>query len=467
MDKSFEGSLKNFKRGEWVRLSTLTYLRWLAVVGQSLAVIIGYFLLKLNFSIFGCFFLILLSSLLNLISGFYFPKTKRLPEFQNMLLLLYDLLQLGLMLYFAGGLANPFAVFILGPVIISATVLNLRFTVILGAIAILIIVVLSFIFQPIMNIEGEILEPPFLLLIGNLLAISISVIFIAVYSRRVANETFSMSQAFQAMQMALEREQRLSSLGAIAAAAAHEMGTPLATIKLISTELKHGFNNEIELHQDLSLISSQVDRCKNILRNIGRKGKEDIFLRDMPIMIIIQEACSPILKTKNKKVIFYLNNKLGKEISDFKEIDQPLLSRKSDLIYGLRNIIQNALEFSKSTVWINVKYNSNTISIIISDDGKGYPSNLLARIGEPFLIDGNSRKNYDNTRPYYEGMGLGLFISKTLLENLGATVNFTNKKNKNTSVDKQKGLKLKRSHTSGAIVTVIFDRKNIDSNFKN
>ena len=272
MNYSFKTALNKSDRGGWVRLLTLTYLRWIAIIGQTFAVIIGFYFLKLDFSIFSCLYLILLSSILNLLCWFFFPKTKRLTEFQNMLLLLYDLLQLGLMLYFTGGLSNPFAVFILGPVIISATVLNLRFTIVLGTVAIVVVTILSFFFQPIINLKGQILEPPGLILIGNLIAISIAIVFIAVYSRRVAIETFSMSQALQAMQMALEREQRLSSLGGIVAAAAHEMGTPLATIKLISTELRHGFDNKKELNQDLSLISSQVDRCKDILRNIGRKA---------------------------------------------------------------------------------------------------------------------------------------------------------------------------------------------------
>ena len=450
MNKITEATLKKSDRGEWVRLFTLTYLRWMAVIGQTFAVVIGYFILKLDFSIFFCLALILLSSLLNLLSSFYFPKTKRLSEFQNMLLLLYDLLQLGLMLYFTGGLTNPFAVFILGPVIISATVLNLRFTTILGTIAILVVVILSFLFHPIIYVDGEILEPPRLLLIGNLLAISIAIVFIALYSRRVANETFSMSQALQAMQMTLEREQRLSSLGGIVAAAAHELGTPLATIKLISTELKHGFNNKKELHEDLSLISSQVDRCRDILRNIGRKGKDDIFLRNMPIMVIIQEACSPIFNSNKKEINFSLNNKFGRDISDFKEFNQPILARKPELIYGIRNIIQNAIEFSKSTVWIDVTYNVKNINIFISDDGGGYPSNLLKKIGEPFLNESNFKKNFENSRPYYEGMGLGLFISKTLLENLSANVTFNNEKN--------------RKNEKSAIVRIIFDREKIEIN---
>ena len=452
MTKISEGALKKSDRGEWVRLFTLTYLRWMAVIGQTFAVIISYFFLKLDFSIFACLSLILLSSLLNILSGLYFPKTKRLSEFQNMLLLLYDLLQLSLMLFFTGGLTNPFAVFILGPVIISATVLNLRFTIALGTVAILVVIILSLFFRPIMYVEGEILEPPILLLTGNLLAISIAIVFIALYSRRVANETFSMSQALQAIQMAMEREQRLSSLGGIVAAAAHEMGTPLATIKLISTELKHGFDSKNELDQDLTLISSQVDRCRDILRNIGRKGKDDIFLRDMPLMVIIQEACSPIINSKKKKIIFSLNNTFGKEIGDFKKFNQPVLARKPELIYGLRNIIQNAIDFSQSTVWIDVTYDLKTIDISISDDGKGYPPNLLGKIGEPFLNESNFKKNFENSRPYYEGMGLGLFISKTLLENLEANVLFNNAIN--------------RKNEKGAIVKIIFDRKKIEINLK-
>ena len=159
MNYSFKTALNKSDRGGWVRLLTLTYLRWIAIIGQTFAVIIGFYFLKLDFSIFSCLYLILLSSILNLLCWFFFPKTKRLTEFQNMLLLLYDLLQLGLMLYFTGGLSNPFAVFILGPVIISATVLNLRFTIVLGTVAIVVVTILSFFFQPIINLKGQILEP--------------------------------------------------------------------------------------------------------------------------------------------------------------------------------------------------------------------------------------------------------------------------------------------------------------------
>ena len=462
MNKKIERSFTKSARGDWIRLITLTHLRWLAVFGQLVAVLVGYYILNLDFDLFICLGLILLSSALNSITTMYFPKTKRLSEYQNMLVLLYDLLQLGFMLFFTGGLTNPFSVLILAPVIISATVLNLKFTVLLGISAGTIITFLSEFYIPLKYQSGVVLEPPYLLLIGNWLALSIAILFIAVYSRRVATETFSMSQALQAMQMALEREQRLTSLGGIVAAAAHELGTPLATIKLASTELQHGFSDMKELNQDLDLISKQVDRCKDILSNIGRRGKEDIFLRNMPIMIILQEAAEHYLD-KNKRVVFSLNDKVGKDLEDFNKDPQLLIARKPELIYGLRNIIQNAVDFSNDSVWLDVKYDKNTVTFQISDDGEGFPIHLLGRLGEPFLIEGVGEKYFDISRPHYEGMGLGLFIAKTLLEHLGGIVSF---KNRDWYARTQTEWKGKVSGTEvsskGAIVTVQFDRADLE-----
>ena len=462
MNKKIERSFTKSARGDWIRLITLTHLRWLAVFGQLVAVLVGYYILNLDFDLFICLGLIFLSSALNLITTIYFPKTKRLSEYQNMLVLLYDLLQLGFMLFFTGGLTNPFSVLILAPVIISATVLNLKFTVLLGISAGTIITFLSEFYIPLKYQSGVVLEPPYLLLIGNWLALSIAILFIAVYSRRVATETFSMSQALQAMQMALEREQRLTSLGGIVAAAAHELGTPLATIKLASTELQHGFSDMKELNQDLDLISKQVDRCKDILSNIGRRGKEDIFLRNMPIMIILQEAVEHYLDG-NKRVVFSLNDKVGKDLGFFNKDPQLLIARKPELIYGLRNIIQNAVDFSNDSVWLDVKYDKNTVTFQISDDGEGFPIHLLGRLGEPFLIEGVGEKYFDISRPHYEGMGLGLFIAKTLLEHLGGIVSF---KNRDWYARTQTEWKGKVSDTEvsskGAIVTVQFDRADLE-----
>ena len=462
MNKKIMRSFTKSARGDWIRLLTLTYIRWLAVFGQFLALLVGHYILHLDFNLMICLGLILFSSMLNIISMLYFPKTKRLSEYQNMLVLLYDLLQLGSMLFFTGGLTNPFSVLILAPVIICATVLNLRFTILLGFSAGILITLLSEFYIPLRDQYGEVLEPPYLLLIGNWLALSIAIIFIAVYSRRVARETFSMSKALQAMQMALEREYRLTSLGGIVAAAAHELGTPLATIKLASTELKHGFSNMKELNQDLDLISTQVDRCKEILSNIGRRGKEDIFLKNMPIMIVLQEALEPHLDEK-KRIIFSLNGKMGKDLENFNKDYQPSITRKPELIYGLRNIIQNAVHFCNGTVSLDVKCDSKKISFQISDDGDGFPSHLLDRIGEPFLIEGFEEEYFDISRPHYEGMGLGLFIAKTLLEHLGGIVSFKNKVGKIRKDHVRKNIiSNEENFDTGAMVLIEFNRSDLE-----
>ncbi|MAI97067.1 MAG: two-component sensor histidine kinase [Rhodobacteraceae bacterium] len=456
MNEKINESFPRSARGDWIRLLTLTRIRWLAVFGQLIAILVGYYVLDLSFNLSACLGLICLSLIINLASAFYFPKTKRLSAYQNTLVLLYDLLQLGFMLFFTGGLTNPFIVLILAPVIVSATVLNLKHTILLGISAIIIITGLSYFYIPLRNQDGVVMEPPDLLLLGNWLALLIAILFIAVYSRRVAMETFSMSQALQAMQMALEREYRLTSLGGLVAAAAHELGTPLATIKLASTELQHGFSSKKELNQDLDLISKQVDRCKDILSNIGRRGKEDIFLRNMPIMIVLQEAVDPHLD-KKKEVIFSLNNNKGKALEDFNKDPQPLIARKPELIYGLRNIIQNAMDFSSNKVWLDVKYDKRLIIFEISDDGPGFPTHLMDRIGDPFLIEGVENKYFDISRPHYEGMGLGLFIAKTLLERLGGSVSFNNK---NKRGNKHKAWKEEnpslKADMKGAIVRVQF-----------
>ena len=462
MNEKYEGSFPKSARGDWIRLLTLTRIRWLAVFGQFITILVGYYILQLNFNLGACLGLIFLSLVLNLASAIYFPKTKRLSAYQNALILLYDLLQLGIMLFFTGGLTNPFIVLILAPVIVSATVLNLKHTILLGISAIIIITVLSNFFIPLRNQYGEVMEPPSLLLLGNWLALLIAILFIAVYSRRVAMETFSMSQALQAMQMALEREYRLTSLGGLVAAAAHELGTPLATIKLASTELQHGFSNKKELNQDLDLISKQVDRCKDILSNIGRRGKEDMFLRNMPIMIVLQEAVNPHLDSK-KEVIFSLNNNEGKTLEDFIKEPQPLIARKPELIYGLRNIIQNAMDFSVNKVWLDVKYNNKVIIFEISDDGLGFPAHLIDRIGDPFLIEGVEDKYFDISRPHYEGMGLGLFIAKTLLERLGGSVTFNNKNRRgNKQIEWAKEMPSKQVDSQGAIVRVEFSLSDLE-----
>ena len=281
--------LKEPVRGEWVRLRTFIYLRWLAVFGQSGAVIAGLFFLNLDLKLELISFLILLSASINIVATLLYPENKRLSEKDIFLLLMYDLVQLSILLLLTGGLTNPFSVLVLAPVTISATALRLGSTLILGAIATVLITILGFLYIPLTTTNNASLDPE-ILLVGTWLALLITVIFLAGYARRVTVEMSSMSEALLATQMALEREQRLTALGGVVAAMAHEFGTPLSTIKLASSEILSEKHLDPGLREDIELINSQVDRCRDILHDMGRRGKDDTHLHIAPILSLIQEA---------------------------------------------------------------------------------------------------------------------------------------------------------------------------------
>jgi two-component system sensor histidine kinase RegB len=254
-------------------------------------------------------------------------------------------------------------------------------------------------------------------LFGNWAAIVIAVVFLGAYSRRIVSEMQSMSEALQATQMALSREQKLTDLGGVVAAAAHELGTPLATIKLTSSELAHELKNDPELYEDAILISEQADRCRDILRSMGRAGKDDLQLRTTSLTQLIEEAAEPHIN-RGTDVVF-LHGIEGTE-----DMAPPIVQRSPEVLHGIRNLVQNAVDFAKDTVWVETEWSSDTISVRIVDNGTGYPPSLLGRIGDPFVSRRSSAT--DPSRPGYEGMGLGLFIAKTLLERSGAELSFAN-----------------------------------------
>jgi two-component system sensor histidine kinase RegB len=253
---------------------------------------------------------------------------------------------------------------------------------------------------------------------GFWLSIVIGIVFLALYSRRVATEIRAMSDALLATQMALAREQKLTDLGGVVAAAAHELGTPLATIKLASSELVEELKDRPDLQEDALLIRTQADRCRDILRSMGRAGKDDMLLRQALLGAVLHEAAEPHLG-RGKAVDFSLAPGPGGGDR------QPAILRRPEVIHGLRNLVQNAVDFARSKVWIDATWTASFISVRVSDDGAGYPSHILARIGDPFV--GRRRAALDTgLRPDYEGMGLGLFIAKTLLERSGAELSFAN-----------------------------------------
>ncbi|WP_425079477.1 sensor histidine kinase RegB [Ruegeria denitrificans] len=436
------------ERSSWIRLRTLILLRWVAIIGQLTAITVAqrYYDVQLELGL--CYLAIGISVMGNLTAILLFPQNKRLSEFENFLMVLFDLLQLSILLYLTGGLNNPFALLLLGPVTISANVMSTRSTLIVGAVAIVLTTVLAEFHLPLRTSLGLVLDIPDILLFGNWAAIIIAIIFIGAYSHRVSSEVQSMSEALAATHMALAREQKLTDLGGVVAAAAHELGTPLATIKLTSAELIEELDDRPDLKEDAALIREQADRCRDILRDMGRAGKDDLHLRQAPLSTVVNEAAEPHVG-RGKEVHF------SEGPAQDGDVQQPSILRKPEIIHGLRNLIQNAVDFARANVWVEAEWTDGRITVSIMDDGRGYPPHMIGRIGDPFMRRRRAESD-QRARPEYEGMGLGLFIAKTLLERSGADLEFAN------GSDPYQHL-TDNPDRRGAIVKVTWPRKLIDA----
>ncbi len=436
------------ERSSWIRLRTLILLRWVAIVGQITAITVAQRTYGIQLELGLCYFAVGISVMGNLTAILLFPENKRLSEFENFLMVLFDLLQLAFLLYLTGGLSNPFALLLVGPVIISANVMSLRSTLIVGGAAVFLTTLLALFHLPLRTEVGLVLVVPDVLLFGNWAAIIIAIVFIGAYSYRISAEVRSMSEALSATHMALAREQKLTDLGGVVAAAAHEMGTPLATIKLTSSELIEELDDRPDLKEDAALIREQADRCRDILRDMGRAGKDDLHLRQAPLSTVIHESAEPHIN-RGKQVHFEEGPGQGGDVQ------QPSILRKPEIIHGLRNLIQNAVDFARSTVWVEAEWTQDWIVINIMDDGRGFPPQMIGRIGDPFMRRRRAETD-QKARPEYEGMGLGLFIAKTLLERSGAELKFANGSDPYQSLTDTPDRK-------GAIVKVAWPRKMIDA----
>jgi two-component system sensor histidine kinase RegB len=439
------GLFQERQRGSFIRLRTMIWLRWFAIVGQLTAITLAQRLYNLQLELGLCYLAIGVSIVGNLIAIFVFPENKRLNEAENFLMVLFDLLQLCFLIYLTGGLHNPFTILILGPVFVSATIMSLRSTIIIGATALVLVTLMVFFHLPLRTEQGFIMRIADVFVFGQWTAITIAIVFLSLYARQITDEMNSMNDAVVATQMALSRTQMLNNLGGVVAAAAHELGTPLATIKLTSAELMEDLEDQPDLQDDARLIREQADRCRDILQSMGRAGKEDLHIRSAPLVEVIREAAEPHLN-RGKDVLIDAQSDSDSDES----FDPPLAFRRPEIIHGLRNLIQNAVDFARSTVWVEARWTEKTVSIRIMDDGPGYPTNMLGRIGDPFVR--NRRSDRDRaTRPEYEGMGLGLFIAKTLLQRSGAELSFAN------GADRVNGSSKRR----GAVVEVVWPREAI------
>lgn len=438
------GVLESQKRSNWVRLRTLVSLRWVAIIGQIGAILIAVYVYQLSLHVGLIAVIIGLPVLVNIISLSLYPESRRLSETEANFMIGFDLVQLGVLLYLTGGLNNPFMLLILAPVTVASTILHLRSTLTLGAMTLAIITLLRFQNLPMMTTSGLPLVLPDLFVFGFWVALIIGVVFVGVYARQVTQETLSMGEALAATQMALAREQKLTDLGGVIAAAAHELGTPLATIKLASSELIDELGDNDDLKEDAILIREQADRCRDILRSMGRAGKEDHLLRQAPFETVVWEASEPHLD-RGKTV------ELAVSLQTDTTSDQPNILRQPEIIHGIRNLVQNAVDFAAHSVRIELTWTETTIEVRINDDGPGFPPSVIGRIGDPFVTR-RRMEGGGGRRPGYEGMGLGLFIAKTLLERSGAKLNFMNGSTHGPT-----------HQLGGALISVEWPRKRIES----
>ena len=388
--------------------STLTILRYIAIFGQFIAINIVFFYLNLKFPLKESYVIIFIGLITNLFLQFKI-KVNQLKDSYASLFLLYDLLQLSTLLYLTGGILNPFSTLLIIPTIVSSTFLSMGTTIILGIITSFLLFLLSFNHLPLPGIESNIFEVPNFYKQGILIAILIGLIFLSYFGIRFAGETKKRSEALNKLQEVISKEYELESLGGQAAAAAHSLGTPLATISVVAKELKKEIGNDKEFSKDIDLLISQSKRCSEILKKISKKQmREDIFLSSIKFEDLLDEIIISFKETSSKKIDLVVENDKNKIA----------IQRTPEIIYGLRNFIGNAIKFSKSRVNINLRSDKKIVEIKINDDGPGIPEDIIEKIGEPY-IRSKSKELSSNS-----GLGLGTFLGKTLLERQGAKLLF-------------------------------------------
>jgi len=397
-----------------VRLDTILRLRWLAALGQLAAIFVVVQGLEFDLPIVPCLVIITLSALLNLALQITFNPMQRLEPRHAAGLLALNIIELAALLYLTGGLENPFSFLFLAPVLISATALPVRLTITLGLLAVACASVLMFFHQPLPWDSDEPLVLPPIYLIGVWISIVLAIGVTSLYSFQVTEEARKLSDALAATELVLAREQHLTQLDGLAAAAAHELGTPLSTIVLVSRELEKTLAENPQTAGDIKTLREQAQRCRDILSKITQLSATGAPFDRMKLSTLIEETVAPHRD-------FGVDIKVRIAVAGTKE---PVGSRNPAILYGVGNILENAVDFARDAVEVNAWWNNDTVEIVISDDGPGFAPDILKRIGEPYL---SRRRGPDETPSEHTGLGLGVFIARTLLERTGARVSFANR----------------------------------------
>jgi len=410
---------------------TLVILRWIAIVGQYFTISVVYFFFKFELPFFYCTVVIFIGILSNIFLQFKFKKNQ-LNNFASTFFLFYDLIQLSVLLYLTGGITNPFSILLIVPAIVSSTFLNLKSTINISIITVVILIVLTIYNLPLPHYGELHFHVPDTYLFSLPIAIIITLIFLTYFGVRFGIESRKRTEALNKLELILAKEHELESIGVQAAAAAHSLGTPLSTITVIARELEKEIGNDPKHRKDIDLLLSQTKRCSDILKNLAKDQlEEDSFLSDVKIEELLARITNSFSEISEKKL----------SLNTEKNSINPQIERTLEITYGLRNFIGNAVKYSNSTVDINLESNNKITEVKVCDDGPGFSEDILAVLGEPYI---RSKNKIISSK---SGLGLGTFIGKTLLERMKAKVKFE-----------------KCPKTNGAMVIIQWQTKDLLSN---
>ncbi|MGE0752048.1 MAG: ActS/PrrB/RegB family redox-sensitive histidine kinase [Variibacter sp.] len=417
-----------------VPIDTLVRLRWLAVAGQAAAILIVYYLLDFDLQVWPCLTIVGLSAWLNMTLSL---RDRTLPPFgpgTAASLLAFDIVQLAALLFLTGGLQNPFSLLLLGPVLIAAMVLPPRYTLLLGTLAILCATALVWTHYPLPWASDDPLVLPPLYMLGIWLSILIAIGFIGAYAWQIAERQRRLADALAATELALAREHHLSQLDGLAAAAAHELATPLSTITVVAKELERALEKGSPHADDVRLLREQAQRCREILGKLTELPASGEPLDRAPLSALLDEVVAP-------------HRNFGIEITIAMPEDrsaEPTVARNPALLYGLGNLVENAVDFARARVEVAARWSAREVTITIDDDGPGFSTEVIDRLGEPYVTAKRRRRMTTSDEP--SGLGLGFFIAKTLLERSGASLAFANRS----------------APEHGAVVRIRWDRADFD-----
>ena len=421
--------MRFFETSKYHTLKKSTYitLRWIGIIGQLISIYTVYFFLNFDFPFILANLIIFVGIFSNLFLIYIYKKTQ-LSDRSALIFLLIDIFQLSFLIYLTGGVVNPFVIFLIIPSVFASSNLGLRTNLLLVVTTILTIVFLTFYSKDLPSPLNEHFHVDTYYYFSIPVALIIALVFLNYFAIIFGKESRLRKEALNKMEEVMAKEHEMLSLGGQAAAAAHSLGTPLSTIKIITQELKDQLKNRKDLSQDIDLLSSQVERCNEILKRLSlNPNEEDDFIdENFTIRDILKEIVSSFEETSDKKFILNFDQ----------DLNSKKMTRSIEIVYGLRNFIGNANKFSNKKIFIDLKSNTEITEIKIQDDGIGYPADVLSKIGEPYL-----KSFYNKSKT---GLGLGIFIGKNLLEKNFASINCSNSKTR-----------------SGAEVIIKWDNKNL------